>query len=83
MKRVFRVHESAHNRYLYVLADMGTPFVEIMRTRLRQGNTPAFLEFVEQWKNKVNGARAEVEDDPILERRGTCSSTVHKETCLR
>ena len=77
LKRTFRVHRSARNRYLYVLADMDTPFVEIMRTRLRVENTPAFLEFVAQWKTKVSEIRIRLEDDPILRRRETWSAAMY------
>lgn len=77
LKRTFRVHRSTRNRYLSGLADMDTPFVEIMRARLVAENTPVFLEFVEQWKSKVSDARARLEDDPILGRREHWSATMY------
>lgn len=77
LKRTFRLHKSARNRYLYVIADMETPFVEIMRTRLKAENTPAFLELVEQWKIKVNEVRLKLEGDPILGRRATWSAAMY------
>ena len=56
---------------------MDTPFVEIMRTRLRVENTPAFLEFVAQWKTKVSEIRTRLEGDPILGRRETWSAAMY------
>ena len=60
-----------------ILAELGAPFVETMRARLRAENTPACSELAEQLKSKVDDARAELEGDPFLERRETWSAAMY------
>ena len=77
LKRVLRVARNARNRYLYVLADLEIPFVEVMRVTLRAEQTEEFCAFVNEWKAKVEEARKSLDGDPILQRRKEWSAQMY------
>ena len=74
LKRVFRLAKNSQNRYVYVIAGLDTPFVEVMRVSLRAETTPATEVFMKKWRKKYEEAKGILEGDPILERRSQWSA---------
>lgn len=69
IKRTLRVSKTARNRYLYIIIGLQVPVTEIIRTRVRGGNTEAFKKFCKEWTEKVDSAKEDLANDPILEAR--------------
>jgi hypothetical protein len=73
LKRVLRLHTSTRNRYTYLLCE--TPlFVEQIRKQFALPETPAYLDFITQYENKM----AEV--DPTFYTTGAMINTNWKGT---
>lgn len=52
IKRVFWMHESTRNRYVYVLADVGTPVPDIMRTSNPVPDIDPYLRITDSWSTE-------------------------------
>ncbi|XP_018496824.1 uncharacterized protein LOC108864883 [Galendromus occidentalis] len=68
MKRALSLHRSTRSRYVYALT--GSPLmINEIRERIREEQTPPFIQVLQEWSKKVNDALSELEQEEIFRKR--------------